>query len=224
MGKIIRTLFGPFCVNSVERDSVLARVRREFVKAIKRGSDCDFVLTCGRENDRFARSLGVKSILVSKDPNPCETCWHTRLMLFICAFDYCDEFVQLDWDTTQTRSLPKNFWERCRERQSFQAPLIQYVRSRCHWRLSHPEIRQAPCGSYIYCRELHDMIEAYAHSMHPRRHLDEIAFARMIDLRLEGKYTAKKYFEAGFEPLFTYNKRSPIKHLLDHSLQIFRHK
>jgi hypothetical protein len=59
-----------------------------------------------------------------------------------------DEVVFLDWDCTECRPLPGNFWERLAEKSEIQAVLRQYRRKKVMWRKEHQ--RKLPEASFVY--------------------------------------------------------------------------
>lgn len=231
MGKIIRTFFGPFFGKVNDFQNYRSRtagvkkfrqVRREMIKSSRNGETCDFVLTCGRQNHELVKSLGFRSILVNRNPIPCSVPWLSRLLMFMIAFDYCDEFVNVDWDTRQKANIPSNFWELMRDGQSFQGPLVTYQINRFKWRKDSEQNKIAPSGCFFYCRDIKHLVRGYAYAMHSSRFIDEVGFARMIDYEL-GEFSVDRYFQEGYEPPFIHHKRSPFKDNHVSSSCIFTH-
>lgn len=199
----VRTLFGPYLKRGLPFVKRLIQVRRE---ARKKGWLSDLILCCGEENFEFASKHLGKAVLYDPDPMPVVHPWILRTKLAIHAFNYFDEIVSLDWDTT-VRKGARKIIPKWQAEPSFQSPLQVYKQTKCTWREQRKDHHIVCGGFFYYCRDV-AFLEKALSIQEKADPLDEVAFSWLVDELLDG-FTVDKYLEGGFQPASVRSRRSP---------------
>ena len=109
------------------------------------------VYVFGEENAKILTEDGFECILIDEKPsrwNMKKHLYRHKLDVFSRATADYDEIVYLDWDCVQHKPIPSYFWKRMREREPFQANLMQYRTKKCLWR--NEDHRKVPNGGFVY--------------------------------------------------------------------------
>ena len=163
------------------------------------------VYVMGKQNYESIKSLGFDCKLIDENPAPFDLVKYTyrhklEIIKYAMEEDGYDELVYLDWDCFPQKSLPTDFWDRMREKGSFQANLQMYHRRKAHWR--EDELRKVPNGGFIYLRDKSFPQKAiYWWERLGKNNSDEPAWARLTDELIGGWKGIEKYWET-FEPMF----------------------
>jgi len=201
----------------------------------KRALTADFqpspvlVYAWGQRNFDCLRSFGYDPILVSADAivnystdgqernsrsrfqvNWGVSHWRQKLQCIRMALESHDvgrAAIWMDWDVWQVAKLPADFWGRLEKGQDFQASLRIYVRKQCGWRRGDwAGMRRVPHGAWTYCRSLETVNRAIeVHAEHVPTFTDEVAWAKLLDIRHDRWIGDDKYKSMGYEP-YCYNQ------------------
>ena len=146
----VRAIWGN-CINKEYRNG---KVDKDIQRVLESEFEPEFTTyVFGIDNYRyFKNELGMKRLVLVDSKS---TLWDLetemyrhKLEVFKCAMSMNDEIVYLDWDCVATKSIPDNFWEEIRKKDSFQANLFQYRTKKCIWRETDP--RKVTNGGFIY--------------------------------------------------------------------------
>lgn len=177
------------------------------------------VYTFGEKNHKQLLSMGIKSILIHKEPykyNPVRGLYKHKLDAHQYMMEDFDEIVFLDWDTYLIKPLPVDFWERLNKKESFQAVLGEYRTARINHRLDSKSNQLIPMGAFVYMRDKSIPLRLIELNKGSNSWSCEPAFARLTDERMGGWKNLleglNKYWEL-FEPEFYINKRSAYRFL-----------
>lgn len=173
-------------VPEMTRGLTLARRLDAAIYAI--GDDAAAALRKARAGAR------VRSLPVTAEPF-----WLAKLRIIEHALQTERAVVWLDWDATQLRPLPADFWGRLQARAPLQTRIRQYHRRKCLWRRSHQ--RSLCGGAFIYCRDRRLILRTIdaMREQQLRGWDDEIAMAHTID-QLYGGWQGLEHYHAHHDP------------------------
>jgi len=157
----------------------------------------------GEDNYKFLVDQGFDARLIDKRPvvwNMEKEQFRHKLEVLYQGLQEFDEIVFLDWDCTECKPLPPDFWERLAGKEPIQAVLRIYHKRKATWRDSNT--RTIPEASFVYIREkkigqeLNDLWE----KMH-RPWSEEVVLAKYIDKMHDGWHGIEHYWEHN-DPFF----------------------
>jgi len=173
------------------------------------------VYTFGEKNQKQLIEMGIKSILIHKEPykyNPIKGLYKHKLEAHKYMMEDFDEVVFLDWDTYLDKPLPSNFWEQLNKKEIFQAALGKYKISRINHRLDKRSNHFIPMGAFVYMRDKSIPDRLIKLNEGPSSWSCEPSFARLTDEMVGGWKGIETYWEL-FEPEFYTTKNSVYKFL-----------
>tara|TARA_R110000824_G_scaffold12226_8_gene53695 strand:- start:8587 stop:9282 length:696 start_codon:yes stop_codon:yes gene_type:complete len=221
----IRALWGVFD-DSHRVTNRRFRVSRNIQEVLKNKHKVPFeTFVFGEKNFDELKSSGIDATLLDKEPFRFDLIKHqyrNKIEILSEAMEKYDEIVYLDWDVSQRRELPEDFWDKCGERAPIQACLQQYHRRKCTWRKQ--DIRKVPNGGFLYIRDKKLVERAkYWWGKHQQDN-DEIAWSRVIDELMEG-WNGPEDFWDNYETMYC-NLYGHYGHPVDKIKQkefVFRH-
>ena len=158
----------------------------------------------GEDNYKYLIDQGFEARLVDKRPivwDMDNEQFRHKLEVLHQGMQEFDEIAFLDWDCTECRPLPDNFWERLGEKAEIQAVLRQYRRRKISWRSEH--IRKMPEASFVYINNkettvgLNKLWEEMG-----RPWSEELVIAKYMD-NLSGGWQSLEYYWDNYEPFFS---------------------
>lgn len=182
------------------------------------------VYVFGEDNYKFLIDEGWDARMVDKRPivwDMDNEQFRHKLEVLHQGMQEFDEIIFLDWDCTECRPLPDNFWDRLGEKAEIQAVLRQYRRRKAHWRNNNQCPRSIPEASFVYINDkqttqnLNDLWEEMN-----RPWSEELVIARYID-NLSGGWKNLEHYWENYEPFFsTYgNCKKPSKSAVEEGFQ-----
>jgi|SaaInlV_165m_DNA_1040744.scaffolds.fasta_scaffold32880_3 hypothetical protein len=188
--------------------------RRFFKRRTKLDKDMDLVrlnknaenhitYVFGEDNYKFLIDQGFEARLVDKRPivwDMDNEQFRHKLEVLHQGMQEFDEIVFLDWDCTECRPIPDNFWERLSEKAEIQAVLRQYKKKKINWRPEHQ--RKMPEASFVYInnkettKNLNELWEKMG-----RPWSEELVIAKYMD-NLSGGWQSLDYYYEHYEPFF----------------------
>ena len=112
---------------------IATRSRKEVMGNIAnqiKGAEPFTTYVFGDQNAKTLKEIGLQNIvLAGHEPfefDPYGQMFGHKLKALTMAASDFDEFIFLDWDCTQDRLLPHDFWSELGKKAEFQACLIQY--------------------------------------------------------------------------------------------------
>jgi len=151
----------------------------------------------GSDNYKFLTDKGFEARLIDKRPivwDMDKEQFRHKLEVLYQGLQEFDEIVFLDWDCTECRPLPPDFWERLAQKDPIQGVLRMYHKKKAYWRDS--DHRKIPEASFVYIREkeigkeLNDLWEKMN-----RPWSEEVVIAKYIDDRNGGWHGLKYYWD-----------------------------
>lgn len=165
------------------------RVRRNIEEVVTAEYTIPFkTYVFGEENYKELIAQNVDAVLVDKNPAPFDLVkyqYRNKIEILKYAMEEFDEIVYMDWDVSQHRPLPNDFWEKLQKREKIQACLQQYHRRKCHWRKK--DLRKVPNGGFLYLRDksLPDLAANWWEKL-GKQDNDEPSWAKIIDEMMGG--------------------------------------
>jgi len=211
MGVFVRLLFGD-CARSINKIRYdIGRSRAAFTDD---GNEVA-VYCYGKNNAAFLKSLGYRPRLLDgresvwgKELNGISM-WRHKLQCWQSAAYEFGEFVFLDWDHGLTKPFP-DLWERLRQKDVLQAPLLSYRKMQNLWRRVWRRI--TPSAAFVYHRgtEAADALLEFAEArpLESEQH----CMARFLDERLGftgGDFVPESYI-LNHQPMFVRLKKPGI--------------
>ncbi len=181
----------------------------------------------GLDNHGMLDILGLDPVLAdaapivnySTDGRPRDSCsrhhvnwgvshWRQKLYSIQMTLRSHEVAIWLDWDVWQMKELPDDFWDRLGAGQPYQASLRKYVRRQCPWRKRDQVGRcRVPHGAWTYCRSKDLITQAIdTHEKYVPTLTDEVAWAKLIDIRHNGWIGDDEWKRLGYEP-FCYDQQ-----------------
>lgn len=207
----IRTVYGIYD-DSHRITKRRSRIDRDIERILHSKCNEPFVTyVMGEGNFNVLKEKGVENcVLLDKNPYRFDLInyqYRNKMEVIAHAMqnDGYDELVYLDWDCVPQTKLPEDFWDRCREKDVFQATLQIYHRKKCGWRAESK--RKVPNGGFIYLRDSslpEKAIQWWKKLGKPDN--DEPAWARVTD-EMMGGWDMEQYWER-FETMFCNLHRS----------------
>jgi hypothetical protein len=157
----------------------------------------------GKDNQRYLEERGMETRLVDDRPiiwDMDNEQFRHKLEVLYQALQEFDEIVFLDWDCTECKPIPPDFWSRLAEKEPIQAVLRQYHRKKAYWRSI--DARKIPEASFVYIRDKQigaDLNKTWEEMGRPWS--EEIVMAKYMDERLGGWQGLDHYWEH-YNPFF----------------------
>ena len=159
----------------------------------------------GEDNLKELTNKGFNCILLDKNPQKFDMVKHCHrhkleAIRYAMENDGYDEIVLLDWDCVPQKKLSSSFWDDLGKKETFQAPLQWYKRTKCPWRIDGKRI--VPNGGFVYIRDKtipDKMIKLWNIVGEPDN--EEIAYAKYIDEINSGWIGVDEYWKR-YEPMF----------------------
>ena len=157
----------------------------------------------GEDNYKYLIDRGFDARLVDKRPivwDMDKEQFRHKLEVLYQGLQEFDEIVFLDWDCTECRPLPLDFWDKLAQKEPIQAVLRQYHKKKAPWRKI--DQRKIPETSFVYIRnkEIGAELNALWEKM-GRPWSEEVVMAKYIDNRSGGWHGLEYYWEH-YNPFF----------------------
>jgi len=159
---LVRILYGEPNNPKHDFNNSRSQVDKDILNCLANEKSSEFVAYCfGKYNYDFLKQAGCKKIVLASD-NPwidgeVPFSFMNKIHGFKYAMEDYDEVVFLDWDTSQVRGLPTDFWEVLGKKEVVQAPLVMYPTKKAilPWRRFRPDKanRIVSNSSFLYMRD-----------------------------------------------------------------------
>ena len=176
----------------------------------------------GKDNAKYLEDQGFETRLIDKRPivwdMDTEQFRH-KLEVLHQGLQEFDEIVFLDWDCTECKPLPDDFWERLEKKDTIQAVLRQYKHIKTRWR--NIDRRKMPEASFVYIRDKHvgkDLNELWEKMGRPWS--EELVIAKYIDT-INGGWKGLDHYWEHNNPFFATwgNCKVPSPEALEYGYQ-----
>jgi hypothetical protein len=170
---------------------------------LNQNSEKHITYVFGKDNYKYLVDNGFEARLVDKRPivwDMDKEQFRHKLEVLHQGMQEFDEIVFLDWDCTEAKPLPDDFWEKLRAKAKIQAVLRMYRRRKIFWRGT--DHRKMPEASFVYINEksvtseLNELWETMG-----RPWSEEIVIAKYMD-NLSGGWQGLEHYYENYEPFF----------------------